>query len=223
MNTTNLFFNWLLEILEHPLLTNGVIIAIGGLFLTFLGTRQNKKAQIEINSAAEKIKFEIQRKYLLTEIQTRNLLEIYPKLYDSLLEAVSPLAGYFNTIITKVTRIQEENKEPEFHQLKSLIENYFELSFGNLDFKELTIFNNCHASSTLFISESSNEIIKEMKRNLMILFGVVNDHIITKKYLQYDSKKILEFLNKVSIALTALEQDRDHLARQMNKELNPYQ
>lgn len=223
MNTTNLFFNWLLEILEHPLLTNGVMIAIGGLFLTFLGTRQNKKAQIEINSAAEKIKFEIQRKYLLTEIQTRNLLEIYPKLYDSLLEAVSPLAGYFNTIITKVTRIQKENKEPEFHQLKSLIENYFELSFGNLDFKELTIFNNYHASSTLFISESSNEIIKEMKRNLMILFGVVNDHIITKKYLQYDSKKILEILNKVSIALTALEQDRDHLARQMNKELNPYQ
>ena len=33
-------------------------------------------------------------------------------------------------------RIQKENKEPEFHQLKSLIENYFELSFGNLDFKE---------------------------------------------------------------------------------------
>lgn len=166
MDEIHLFFYWLLKIFEHPLLTNGVMIAIGGFFLTFLGARQNKKAQIEINSAAEKIKFEIQRKYLLTEIQTRNLLEIYPKLYDTVLDAVSPLAGYFNTIVTKVTRIQKEGKEPEFYQLKSLLENYFEPSFGNLDFKELTIFNNYHASSALFISENSNEIIKEMKRNL---------------------------------------------------------
>jgi len=223
MNEINLIINWLLNFLEHPLLTNGIMIALGGAILTFLVNRQNKKAQIEINSAAEKVKFEIQRKYLLTEIQTRNLIKIYPKLYDTLLGAASPIAGYFNTILTKVREIQNQGKELESHQLQSLIENYLEPSFGNMDFKELSIFNNYHASSALFISESSNEIIKKIKLNLLHLFGIINNYVITKKYLEYDSKKNLEIFDKVSIALTALEQDRDILARQMNKELNPYQ
>lgn len=82
MNEINFIFDWLLKVLERPLLTNAVMISVAGFVLVLIGNWQNKKAQIEINAAAERIKFEIQKKYLLTEIQTRNLLEIYPKLYD---------------------------------------------------------------------------------------------------------------------------------------------
>ena len=62
------------SILNHPLFTNSVVIALG----TFLGTlflkRCAKKAQIEINQRAKEVEFEIQRKYMLTEIRVRQSL-----------------------------------------------------------------------------------------------------------------------------------------------------
>jgi len=226
MNEVSLpFFNCLLGVLEHPLLTNGTVIAVGIAINGWWTRRQSKKASIEINREAEKIKFEIGRKYLLTEIRTRNVLEIYPKLFDAMLSAVSPSVGYFKAITAKIEQLQQQGAEIELMDLISLLENYLELQFkdGNTRPKELREFHSCHLSSTLYISQESNKIVNDIKGNLMILLKIIEEHVQSGKCRTYDKAKILEFLDSASITASALEQDKDHLGLQMNRELNPYQ
>ena len=121
--------NFIVKIAVNPLfapLLSALIIGIGKIILN----RITKKAKIEINKEAEKIKFEIQRKYLLTEIRTRNLLEVYPKLHDSVHAAAGPYVTYFITIFRKIEELKSSGKEPNRDQLLQVFEDYISVIFS---------------------------------------------------------------------------------------------
>lgn len=199
------------------------MIGLGGLLQTLIVNRQRKKAQIEIKKAAADIEFEIKYKYVKTEIQTRNLLEIYPKLYKAMLEAVSPYTGYFSTIIDKLIEAQKAGQVVEFIHFKDLIENYYEPCFGEYDsvVKKLGFYSNYLTTSALFVSSIVMDLATEIKKDSRVLYRFIEDHVRSRKYLKYDAQKLLTLFDEVSLQLASIEHNRTDLIKQMSKELNP--
>lgn len=78
--------NWLQNFINKYSVLAHIAIGTVSMFCTYL---LNKRAQIKINEAAEKIKHDLQRKYLYTEIRAAQLFSIYSKLFSKFKAAES--------------------------------------------------------------------------------------------------------------------------------------
>ncbi len=208
--------------LLHPLLTNGIFVSIVGALWVWISKiliqKQIKNGKIEIEKESKKAQFELQRKYLLTEIKTRNLLEIYPQLFESTSYAVSPFVGYFGAILKKIS----ENKEKTQSEILSIIFDYKNVAFGN-DFglNDLTAFSNFLASKSMFISHKVYAIAMEIKKTILILRQILLNEIVSQKYLKYEINQLLDLITRVQPLLNSLEDDREQFSLQMNHDLDP--
>lgn len=210
-------------------LTNSAAIAIvsaaSGIITKLIINRSLKKAQIEIDREGKKIEYEIQRKYMLTEIRIRHLLEIYPKLHDAVHLAASPFTSYFATILDQIDLIKGQGGEPTTSQILQFIEVYFIDIFNedrlNLKIEHVNELNNTLVSSSLFISEEVREIVLEMKNEIMNLFRLVRHEIASGKVNDFNHEQLINLLDRAAKSLSSLNQNKDHLAIKMNKELDP--
>lgn len=200
---------------QHPVLITFICNAIfNGLFYTWL--------KMQVNRDKEKVKYEIQRKYMHVEIQTRNLLDIYPKLYRLVLEA-GKLYIFADVISKKINEISADNKEQYLNEAKSIIQDARDLMLGeDLGLNEINVFTQYYELSSLFISDEINEIIMEIKQLFMDLYYLVKKEIANNKYQKYSYKQIMELKEQINTLLSGLDTMKYKLSRKMNAELNPY-
>ncbi len=78
--------------ISHPIIKNTVLPALIASISTFISNYYlYKRAKIKINNQAEKIKYEMQRKYLFMEMRTTQLFKIYPELFSKFKDAESAI------------------------------------------------------------------------------------------------------------------------------------
>lgn len=207
-----------------PPILSALVIGIGTLIAKIILNRDIAKGTIKINQATEHVKFEIQRAHLLAEIRTRHLLEIYPKLNSAVHAAAGPFVTYFTTIGDQIEKLRSQNKEPEEKQIQQFFADYWSAVSSPDGFVEpsaILTFNNALADAKLFISEEVDKIAEEMKTEIMNLFRLVRREIENGTYNNYSKDELLELLNRANLSVSSLAQNKDHLARRMNKDLTP--
>lgn len=206
-----------------PILS-ALVIGIGTLIAKLILNRGIAKGTIKINQATEHAKFEIQRAHLLAETRTRHLLEIYPKLNSVVHAAAGPFVTYFTVISDQIEKLRSQNKEPDDKQIQQLFADYLNLVLspdGFLDDNAILTFNNALADAKLFISEEVDSIAEEMKTEIIKLYRLIRCEIENGTYRKYSKEQLLELLDKANLSVSSLGQNKDHLARRMNKDLTP--
>ena len=206
-----------------PILS-ALVIGIGTLIAKIILNRDIAKGTIKINQATEHAKFEIQRAHLLAEIRTQHLLEIYPKLNSAAHAAAGPFVTYFMTISEQIEKLRSQSKEPDEKQIQQLFADYWNAVSspnGFVDANAILTFNNALADAKLFISEEVDAIAEEMKTEIMKLLRLIRREIENGTYKKYSKEQLLELLNKAHLSVSFLAQNKDHLARRMNKDLTP--
>ncbi len=190
------------------ILTSGIVSAIFNMW-----------SQIKINRESEKIKYEIKRKYFHMEIKTRNLLEIYPKLYLLIRESAA-ICVIFDIINKKISNNQNMTE----NELKALIKEYldkFISDYPEFGLKEIHTLVNYYESSFLFISSDVDNIINNIKEKFMELINLTRREFISNKYQKYTYNDCLNIINRAFIIRDQLLKYKLILAKQMNKELDP--
>ncbi len=206
-----------------PLLS-AFILGIGTLIVRVILRRVVEAGTIRINQAAELAKFDIQRAQQLAELRTKHLLQIYPKLYDAAHGAAGPFVAYFTTITDQIERLRQQNKDPDETQLRQLFIDYSGAVLSPDGFivpQGVVRFNNELAEAKLYISDDVNAIAEEMKQETMKLFGLIRREIESGIFEKYSKDQLLDLLNKANLNVSSLNQNKDHLASKINKELAP--
>ena len=139
--------------------------------------------------------------------------------------AATPYVTLFSTINDRIEEIKITGKVPSEIQLREFIDDYFSGIFGEdplqLKINNVGIFNNLLASSGLFISDEVNTILIDMKKEIMNLFRLIRKEIANSAYYGYNKEQLFDLIDKANISVSSLEQDKEHLARRMNRELSP--
>lgn len=203
------------------IITSVIASVVTGILYNFL---LYKWAQISINKEAEKIKHEMQRRYLYIEIKTKNLLEIYPKLYRLLREAGS-LIVIFDVINKKIKELPSEKQNQQTETIKLLIKAGFD-QFNEdnpLGLRNIVSFANCYEESLLFISEEIDTLAKQSKDLLMDLYRLAKDEIASNAFQQYSQDQLIDLIKRANIIIEKLTINKNNIAKQMKKEFDPFQ
>ncbi len=216
--------NYILSLIETYQLTP---VINGAIFAIFTGVICNyllyKRAVILINKEAEKIKFEMQRNYLHLQIRTKNLYEIYPKLYQLLREAGS-LYIIFETINRKIIEKQANDTLITAEDLRNLIRMCLERiddADNFLGLNNIASFHNYHEESALFISSEVDKYANEAREHQMDLYRLVKNEIYTDQYSSYSYEQLMNIINRASFIMPQLKECKKAMSKQMNKELDP--
>ena len=177
-----------------------------------------KRAKIAINKEAEKIKYEMQKKYHHLELKTRSLVDIYPKIYLSLSYA-GCWATFFNMINKKIGELSEQQKRV---YIKHVIEEIYLLNLQTdptLGLKTIGEFVDYYDSSFLFIPDNIDKIIIEARKSLVSLHELTKNEFASGRYKKYSYEEIVNLLSRASIIIDSLLQHKSKLKELMNKEL----
>jgi hypothetical protein len=92
---------------------------------------------------------------------------------------------------------------------------------NNQMFELISKLSDYYASSVLFISADANKYVIKIRKNLMQLWNIIKNEVISDEYKKYPKEQIIDLMRRANNVINLLIEDRDCLARQMNKELNP--
>jgi hypothetical protein len=174
----------------------------------------SKKTFKKINNSAEKIKADIQREYVKTELKTKNLIEIYPQLHQ-LVRGSGSLAIKFDFIKKDIDACSTAET------LKALVAKIFASSDNTEDLKYIVLFNDYLELKFLFISNAVQEKADAIKTQLMGLYGLVQDEIVSSVYQTYSYDELVSMIQRAEIMCTTLAKDKQALADLMKNEMNP--
>ena len=134
--------------------------------LSFLVTNwAYRRNTIKVNNEAERIKYEMRRRYMHLEIKAKNLLEIYPKL-NQLIREAGIIVIFFNVLRKRTLESSESIN------LKNEFETCLNMTFKKDDtygLKRIARLSNYCKASSLFISTKVDQQVQKIKRNLMNL------------------------------------------------------
>jgi hypothetical protein len=206
-----LFKNILDYMEQHQFITT--IFISGGVSVLF-----NLLAQIKINKEAEKAKYEMQRKYMHTAVKTKNLLVIYPKLYELMLEA----GGIVNVIdVINKKEKQLVNNPPELKKVIIEFINEFIDRDDTYGLNNIVNFVNYYEKSLLFISGDITKIVQEQKTQFHELYIIVKDVLTDSNYKEFDIDKIIALIRKADPIIVNINELKNKMQKQMHKELHP--
>jgi hypothetical protein len=181
-------------------------------------------SQKKLKEEAEKISYEMKRKYMHLEIKTKNLQGIYPELYKKLIRAGS-LFIFFDIVIRKHKEISSAflDEKQKLSKLHSIIELYFNETIGeDLGLGSIKQFTDYYESDSLvFISNQVDQMIIIEKKLLLDLFHLVKNEIANDQYKQYSYQECLDLLNRAEAINNKLIENKYKIARQMNSEFDP--
>lgn len=216
-------YEWAQDLINFILRPENIASWVVGLLITVLTNYYlHKRSQIKINEEAEKIKYEMQRKYLQFQIKTKNLLETYPKMYQLMRESGS-LVVVFDTINKKIDEIPLE-KRNDIKVIKPLLSMYLGIfieTHKNFGLESIRKFADYIEASSLFTSKQVDELANQAKQSLMSLYYIVKNEIIDDKYLEYDEKQLSDLLKRANDIKDTLSEIKNQLQKQMYQELNP--
>lgn len=192
-----------------------VITSLGPIVSFFITTNINKSAQIQINEKAEKIKHDLQCKYLQEEIKIKNLLGIYSRLYQ-LIRENGNLIVLFDAVNKKTINLQP-------NLIKGLIKSYF-IEYKQIDLsselKNILAIVEHSESSFLFISSSVQRMIQDLKKLHLQLYSLVKDEIINNKFQSYTEEQCFDLLNRANLIIKNIVDNKNRVKEQMHQELN---
>jgi hypothetical protein len=201
------------------LYTFGIILFAGICYLAIKRLEYIKaQCMIEIKKESEKIQYNIQRNYMLTEIRTKHLLTIYPRLYKSL-----RLAGPLCVVIDTIKRKIDEEPLTSTEEIQALIKEHFDYAYSehpDLGLQQLANFANHYEESLLYISQPTDELLQKVKSLLLDLYRLIKNKIISGEYEKYDKDACLDLINSASSISMQLKDFKYKISRTMNKELN---
>ncbi len=165
----------------------------------------------------KKLSLDMQRKLITFETKARNIHEIYPKLFELALIAISQYGGVFNTIKQKLNQLKEQNKTISHQELNRLILEHIDTCSNPLNQTDIANFcNYFRIKAALYSSKAIEQIIESIIQNLMSLFDIIRRDILES----FNICSIEDFDNLVSKRIDELTHLRDSLKTQINCELN---
>lgn len=190
---------------------------IPGVF-TFANFYFTERVKTQANKEIEKIKFEIQRQYMLTEIRVKHVLKIYPDIYRLLREACGFMC-VFDAANTRINNLDFQ-KICETKKVEKLNEYLCKIDREAV-LKKINDFAEIHESNSLFMSTEVDRLALNIRESIMEAYQLAKVEIFSDKFQKYtysDYEKLIKNMNEID---TKLRAQKKFISRQMNKELDP--
>lgn len=212
--------NVLLWTESHQFVTSAII---GMLFGTGSGgvitLLMNRRNQIKINKEAERIKYEMKRQYMYTEIKTRNLLEKYPELYSLMLQAPWFIPAIIMSVQEKIH--ERDLSDSEIREIIKLGFMAF-LEDPNKQRVLLQKYADFLAENSIFFSPTVYELGVKMREFIGLIRKIIKTEIAVIGFDKYSKAECIALMQRLEEILEEMNQTKDLLMKQVNEELSPY-
>lgn len=207
---------WLFPLIQAFI--TGLFIHLGKIRLDNITVRNQIKLQ---EFSAEK-QLEMQTKYILLESKNRNLLETYPKLFNSMHEAAGGMVIYFTTIVNKLDEMKNKKKKIDAVHYISLLENYFSMVFKDPYFgiQETQKLSNEIEQASILISSDIYQKCVKFKKDCLKLWDIVREEIIYGKIRSYKKKQLQDLVERANTIIQSLNKQKEEISEAINQELS---
>jgi hypothetical protein len=153
----------------------------------------------------------MRRAFFYVEIKTKNLLEIYPELYQLLREA-GALVVVFDAIDKRMVGHEEK--------VKGIIEDYFvEVDLLKV-LKKIGVFKDYCEKKSIFISEAVDEKAQLAMTLLMNLHYLVRNEVANNKYQGYTADQCVDLVIRAKQITNLLIEAKENMKKTMCAELD---
>ena len=179
----------------------------------------NRKNQIKINKEAERIKYEMKRQYMYTEIKTTNLLEKYPKLYSLMLQAPWLIPAIILSVQEKIC----ERDLSDF-DIKETIRLSFTIYLADSNPQRILFqeYADYLAENSIFFSPTVYELGIKIRELIGSMLKIIKTEIGAIEFDRYSKDECIDLMQRLEDLLGEMNQTKDLIMRQINKELSPY-